>query len=304
MAVKRRNFDLADEVQDRSAEQFASELASSKPITEAMSVTETSVTEGTVNVIYRLKDTTKNGRVHIDGCADAWNPKLNRMDRIWLLTGTQTIWQTELGEVLKDRDFIRSNKRQITFEGRVLRVASYDKLMIEFLEASPHYMGNPNNKTISRTPFYKWDPVAQQKAAMAKKMLGVQMVVKANEQQPDKMKRHAFFLGIPMVDEMGIPKTDEGIRMDYMTYASDNPELFQNSFGSKEVDVKYMVRRAILDAKIDVGSGHGRIVWAKTGGYIANVPMNMEATVYLTELALTNSQEGKTFLEQLQENIK
>ena len=302
MAASKKSFDLADEVHDKTAEIFASNLAAATPVTEPTHVS------GEVNVVYRLKDTTKNGRVHIDGCADAWNPKLNggkgRMDRIWLLTGTQTIWQSELGDIIKDKDFIRANKRMITFEGRVLRVPSYDTLMIEFLENSPHYMGNPNNKTISKTPFYKWDPVAQQKAAMAKEMLGVQMVVEANKQPLEKMRRHAFYLGIPMNDEMGIPKTEDGIRLDYMRYANSNPEQFRNSLGSKEVDVKYLVRRAILDAKIDIGSGHGRMAWAKTGGYICSVPQGMEATAYMTELALSTSDEGKAFLEQLQENVK
>ncbi len=303
MAATRKSFDLADEVQDRTSEKFASDLAASTPPT-----TETPTYTGEVNVVYRLKDTTKNGRVYIDGCADAWNPKLDggkgRMDRIWLLTGAQTIWQSELGEVLKDVNYIRSNKRQICFEGRVLRVPDYDTMMIQFLEASPHYMGNPHKKVISRTPFYKWDPIAQQKAAMEKAMLSVRMVTKANEQPVEKMRRHAFFLGILAYDEMGIPKTDEGIRMDYMLYAQSNPVIFKESLDSKEVDVKYMVRRAILDTKINTGSGFGKMVWAKTGGYICTVPQGFEATAYMTELALTNSEEGKAFLAQLQENVK
>lgn len=302
--AKRRSFELADEVQDRTSEQFASDLAVSNSLNPTPVSESEPVNTSVVNVIYRLRDTSKNGRVHIDGCADAFNPKLNRMDRIWLLTGVQTIWQSELGEILKDPNFIRSNKRSITFEGRVLRVPNYDTLMIEFLEASPHYMGNPNNKTISKTQFYKWDPVAQQRAAMEKKMRGIQMILEAEKQPLEKMRRHAFYLGIAMNDEMGIPKTEEGIRMGYMAYAQDNPDQFKASLGSKEVDVKYMVRRAIIDSKINIGSGHGRMVWAKTGGYIGSVPQSMEATGYLTELALSNTDEGTRFLAELQENVK
>jgi hypothetical protein len=298
MAVTRKMVDEANENVATTGEQFASELA----------ITSNYVRPAEF-VIYRLTDTKKNGRVHIDGVADAWNPKLEngkgRMDRIWLLTGAQTIWQSELGDLLKDKEYLRTSKRSLIFESRVLRVPIYDKLAIEFLEANPSYVGDgtTERKTTSRISYYKWDTAKQQKAAMAKKMLGVQMVAKANEQPVEKMRQHAFFLGISLVDEMGIPKTDDGIRMDYMVYANDNPEQFQSSLDSKEVSVKYLVRRAILDAKIDIGSGHGRMKWAKTGGYICTVPAGMEATRYLMDLALTNTPEGESFLKQLQENL-
>jgi hypothetical protein len=44
-------------------------------------------------------------------------------------------------------------------------------------------------------------------------------------------------------------------------------------------------------------------MWAGNGGFIGKIPQHRKPLEYLTELAMTNSQEGKQFKEQLESII-
>jgi hypothetical protein len=115
-----------------------------------------------------------------------------------------------------------------------------------------------------------------------------------------KMRKLASFLGVIFYDDLGQPKTDEGIRTELMIKADNDPVGFSKYLDSKEVDIAYMVKRAILDAKIDLTGQSGNAIWANGKGFIAKIPSTRKPYEYLTELAMTNSDEGKAFLEQLQ----
>jgi hypothetical protein len=132
-------------------------------------------------------------------------------------------------------------------------------------------------------------------------VLELQMVTKANAQPLEKMKKHAFYLGISLTDELGRVKPEDRLRMDYMLAAKRNPQTFKDSLDSKEVDVRFKIREAILDNKIDIGRGDGKVYWGKGGGLIGNVPRDTDSVRFLTDLALTPNQEGKEFLEKLNE---
>ena len=129
------------------------------------------------------------------------------------------------------------------------------------------------------------------------------MVMKAKDMPADKMRKHASYLGVVFVDELGQQKTDDGIRAQYMLAAKRRPAFFQQTMDSKEVEVQYLVKQAIISAKIDLGKGGGSIYWA-AGGFITKVPQGRKPVEYLTEFAMTNSDEGKSFLEQLQTRMK
>jgi hypothetical protein len=91
-----------------------------------------------------------------------------------------------------------------------------------------------------------------------------------------------------------------------MLYAKRNPFLFRDLINnkSKEVEISYLIKKGILSAKIDVGSQPGRAFWANGGGLIGIIPPKRQALDYLTELALTNTEEGRTFQKQLNETMK
>lgn len=249
--------------------------------------------------IYKLVDTKRNAPVNIDGIDDVINPKTGRPERIWLLSGADSIWQTDLVELLKDKNYVSQNRRSLRFEGKILRIPTWDKLAIEFADNCRHNIGNPKRKTGSKLEFFEYDPQKQAKAALDKEMLELDMAIIAKETDATTMMKHASFLGIQMIDELGRPKTEDGVRREYMLAAKRNPQLFKQTVASKEVEVHFMIKKCILDSKIDLGKENNNAYWSNNGGVICKIPANRKPLEYLTEFALTNSREGQEFLDNL-----
>lgn len=252
-------------------------------------------------VIFKLASSSRNGRVYIDGIDDAvMNPKTGKRERIWLLNSADSIWQSDLLELIKDKDFMRRNRRSLLFEGGVCRIPVWDERALEFARACRHNIGSKDRRTGSKYEFIEYDPVKQQEAALQKEYFEIEMVIKAKEMPTDKMKKLANFLGISFNDDLGQYKGDDGIRRELIIHAKRNPKNFEKYIDSKEVEVAYMVKKAILDAKIDLTAQEGNAIWAGGKGFIAKIPTLRKPLEYLTELAMTNSEEGKTFKEQLE----
>lgn len=251
-------------------------------------------------VIFKLVDTKKKGRVYIDGIDDdILNPNTKRRERIWLIAGTSSIWSSELTEQLKDKDFVRNNRRSLQFEAGILRVPSWDERQLEFIRNCRHLIDNPSRRSGSKFEFFEYNPAKQQAEALKREMLEIDMAIAARELPVEKARKLASFFGVVFFDELGQPKSDDGIRRELMIIAKRDPRKFQQSLESKEVEVAYLIKKAIIDAKISL-MGNGNVTWA-TGGFIAKVPTAKQGQVhqYLLELAMTNSDEGKAFLEQL-----
>lgn len=262
------------------------------------------ITDGTSVVEHRFivfKSTNKKRRRYwLDGiCDNVQNPKTKRRERIWLLNGADSIWQSELIELLKDKEYVSKNRRSIPFEEGMALVKSDDERAIEFLRAHKENVGK--NRTIkSKKSFYEYDAAEEQKMRLDRQMLKIDMVIKAKEMTGDKMRKLASFFNISFVDELGMPKQDDGIRAELMILADNRPHDFAKYIDNKEVEVSYMVKRAIIDAKIDLTGQQGNAIWAGGKGFICKIPAGRKPYEYLTELAMTNSEDGKKFLEQLQ----
>jgi hypothetical protein len=254
-------------------------------------------------IIYKLVNTKKKGRVHIDGIDDVINPATGKLERIILLAGAPSIWAKDLVETLKDKDYVRQNRRSLTFENGVLRVPSWDTQALEWIKCCRHCIDNPSRRSGSKFEFFEYNPRKQEEAAMKREMLSLDMAIAAKEMESEKMTKLASFLGIQFIDELGRQKTEDGIRRELMLRAKNDPERFQKLIGSKEVEVAYLVTRAIIDAKIDLGGTAGNVVWADGGGFIAKIPLSRKPKEYLIELALSHSEEGRKFLDGLQHMI-
>lgn len=256
--------------------------------------------------IFKLVNTKKKGRMYIDGIDDdILNPNTGKRERIWLLSGSSSIWSSDLVEQLKDKDYVRNNRRSLQFEGGILRVPAWDERALEFIRNCRHLIDNPNRRTGSKFEFFEYNPAKQQAEALKREMLEIDMAIAAKEMPIDRARKMASFFGIVFYDELGQPKTDDGIRRELMLFAKKDPKRFESALDSKEVEISYLVKRAILDAKIDTGGADGNAKWA-SGGFIAKVPTSQKKDVhkYLVELAMTNSAEGKEFMEQLYVRVK
>jgi len=104
----------------------------------------TSSNTGTTFKIFKLSDTKKNGRYHMEGIDDVWNEKKGRMERIRLLRGYPSIWVEDQKGL--EKSFVEQNRRSLIFDRRVLRIADYDVEALEFLNLCNANLDNPNKK--------------------------------------------------------------------------------------------------------------------------------------------------------------
>lgn len=255
-----------------------------------------------VFVIFKLCDNTKDGGVHIHGEEDVFNPKTKGIERVRCLLGVETIWMKEQKDITPE--YVKANLRKFSFPrgAKILSISEKDKTGLEFLRVSNSNIGNKNKRSGSRYEFFEYNPAKQQQEALAKEMLEIEMAIQASKEPVEAMRKHANYLGIIAFDEFGIPKGDEGIRREYIIAAKRNPGKFQKTLGSKEVEVSYLIRKAISENLIDLGGHTGNISWG-AGGFIANVPVGRNTHEYLVELALTNSEDGTRFLSRLNDLI-
>lgn len=261
--------------------------------------------EGVYNVIFKLVKK-KRGRLHLDNFSDPVpNPENNNVpERMCLLAGATDVWESKCENILKDKERYNRARRgmDIIFLDGVCRVRSSDTLRLKFLRLHPKNVGDRKTGSVS-SDFYEYSPAREQEDRLKKQMMKTQMVIKANEMDCSENgygRKIAVFLGIKMADEeLGIPKEPNAIKTELVLRADSDPVTFQKYVDSREVEVQWMVRKAIGDVKIDLGGASGNVTWSNGKGFIAKIPSTRKPLEYLTELALTNSDEGRQFLEQL-----
>lgn len=254
-------------------------------------------------VIFRLVRK-KQRRLRIDGiCDNCKNPKTGKRERTYLIRGASSIWQSELTDIIKDIDkrnsYINKNRTSLLFEDGICRIPVDDENQLEYARVNIHNVGK-NRGGAGKYDYYEYDAAEEQKYRLEKQMHRIKMISKANEMPEDKMKKLAAFLGISFIDELGMPKGMDGVRAELMIRADTQPDQFEKYLDSKEVEISWLVRRAILDTKIDLTAQGGNAIWAGGKGFIAKIPAGRKAYEYLTELAMTNSEDGRTFREQLE----
>ena len=280
-------------------------LSGEQKNTEALSlgeqeiVTELRQDRGVRYHIFKLLANTRKGGVHVPGVDDVINPATGKMERIRLLSGVDTIWVKEQKDITPE--YIRNNMRSLTFVRgtKILRIPEWDTTALEFARITRHNVGSSSNKTGSHFEFYEYDPAREQEEMFKREALELEMAILAKEMPAEKMRKHAAFLGIRLIDDLGLPKTDDGLRREYMVYAKRNPEYFQKTKDSKEIDIMWMIKRGILDSKIEIGREPGKIYWSNGGGLIGVMSKQDTPEKYLLNLALTNTQEGEAFRDQL-----
>lgn len=256
--------------------------------------------------IFKLVDTKKKGGTYIPNIDDVINPETGREERARLLVGVDSIWIKDQKHL--DPDYIKQNAKSLNFPrgAKCLRIPDWDKTALQFARLCRHNIGSPNRKTGSKFEFFEYDPARQAAEALERESLEIDMAIVARELDEKTMKKYFSFLKLPLHDELGELKTTDLLRKELMLYAKRNPKQFQDLVNnkSKEVEINYLIRKGILSAKIDIGSQPGRAFWANGGGLIGVIPSSKQPADYLTELALTNTEEGRTFQKQLKETIK
>lgn len=252
-------------------------------------------------VVFKLVDTKKKGRVYLDAINDTMHPQSGKVERMRLLAGVDSVWLKDQKDVTED--YAKMNRRQLIFEGKILRVPSWDTTAIEFLRLSSHCIDNPKRRTGSKTEFFEWNPKKQAEEALKKQHFMIDAMQKALTVDEETMKKHALYLNVSFIDEVGFAKTSESIRRDYALKAQQDPERFMQTFGSPLVEISFLVKKALSDSKIDLGRERNKAYWA-TGKFICSIPPHQVAHTYLVEFASAGSPEANDFLEQLKMTVK
>lgn len=251
--------------------------------------------------IFKLVDNNRKGGVYIPNVDDVVNPATGNVERIRLLSGVSSIWIKDQKDLTPE--YIRQNGRSLNFPRghKIMRIAAHDKTALEFCRLCNSNVGNPNRVSSSRFQFFEYDFAAAETEAYEKENFELEMAILAKQEKPEVMRKHAAFLGIRMVNDMGERKSDDGVRKEYVMYAKRNPAYFKDTMNTPQIEVSWMVRKAIADSLIEIGREPGKIFWAKGGGMICVVPQTIQPQDYLTQLAMTNNDEGIAFKEQLKQ---
>lgn len=254
-------------------------------------------------LIFKLVNSSTKGGVYLPSIDDVVNPETGKVERIRLLSGVDSIWQKDQKDITPE--YARKNLREISFPRgiKIRRVKNTDATMIEFLRLTNANIGNKNRISASRFEIYEYDSAAAEKEAFEKEDFELEVALLAKQEKLENMKKHAAFLGIRLINDIGEPKSEDGIRREYVIYAKRNPHYFKQTMNTEQIALSWLVRKAIADALIDIGREPGKVFWSKGGGMICVMPPNSNAQDYLTELAMTNSEEGKNFKEQLQKIV-
>ena len=290
IGVQEANFSQQSEVvQSRQYEESSAAL------------NEAPVATGNTFKIFKLSDTKKNGKYHMEGIDDVWNEKKGRMERIRLLRGYPSIWVEDQKGL--EKSFVEQNRRSLIFDRRVLRVAEYDVEALEFLSLCNANLDNQNRKGTRKVTFFQWNPQRTAELERAKRVAKVEAIKYASLASDEEMRKHCNYLGISFVDELGMPKSLEALRNDYELYAEAQPNKFMQSAGSKEVEIAFIVKKALIDNKIDTTTKRGSAYWSGDGGFICKIPADKKPQNYLVEFAMFSQDESRAFLEQLKKLV-
>lgn len=247
-------------------------------------------------VIFKLKGNQKKG-VYIDGTDDVINPKTGKAERIRLLTGISSIWMSDQKDV--DKEYIRNNRRSLEFKARICRINKMDTAALEFARMCNSNLEVKNRLRAPRFEFFEYDPAKQAEESLKKEMLELEMAIKAKEMDSDTLKKYASFIGVHLVNELAQVKPESALRQEVMLYAKKNSTVFQAMVDNvQEIEIHWQIKSAIISNQIDIAKQPGSAYWG-SGGFITKMASKMNPVKQLTELAMTNTTEGREFLSKL-----
>ena len=108
---------------------------------------------------------------------------------------------------------------------------------------------------------------------------------------------------------VGSPNNKTGSQFEFYEYnpAREAEELMKKdllelemAILAKEMPEDKIIRRDILDGKLDIKRNENKVYWAQGGGLIGAFSRNENPETYLVNLALSNTQDGNDFKQQLQ----
>jgi hypothetical protein len=254
------------------------------------------VDETPANIVLKLADGVRRGGVNVDGEDYVFDPKSKKQRKVRLLKGVSTIFVDEQKDI--DKEYINRNKRTLEFANKVYTIPPHDKTAIQFAEICNSNIDNPNRFGVKPVYFTVWNPLKEAQLAEAEELKMLEAMQNAAVMPEDKMMRHAVYLKIPLIDELGGRAKPQAIRTLYMRKAKQQPQTFLDSAENPEVDISWAVISLVINGTIDLNKQANQAYW-NDGGYITNIPHGEDATSYLVQYALIDGEQNRNFKSQI-----
>lgn len=210
------------------------------------------------------------------------------------LEGVSTIYEEEQDHL---SDTKKTQRPDIRFAKGFLRVPANKPTLIKFLTSSNMFDKKSNRMSGTRAIYTMLDFEEQEEKEVAKTETKMEAMKMAMEAPIEVFIPHSKYLGIKFVNGYGVERSERAIRVDYITYAEKNPEIFIKTYNNPLVKVQYLVSKAMQVGMIDQSSIKGQAVWGDTKKFIAQIPDNKDTLTFLSEFSLT--ERGKEFYAQL-----
>ena len=254
-------------------------------------------------ITFKLSNSNREGGVIIPAIQNAKNPKTGIDERMRLLVGINQIWLSEQKGL--DPEYVKNNLREIKFARKIrhIHIPVSDASFIEFMRMSIHCVNGVNGQPNTKFSFYEYDADKEAEEALGLELLELEMAGEVSKMTDSQVKDFSRFLKLHTFDAVtGTEKPTKSLRTQLMLHAKRTAPEFKKLIGDKkpEVELFNKIQGFITDNKIDISTTPGRAFWANGGGLIGVIPANTTPVKHLTELALTNSEAGRTFKKQVE----
>lgn len=209
-----------------------------------------------------------------------------------------------VSEQPKEKDvidqLIQQTRRRNFLDGKLI-VEGYEKMLLLYLSICS-WNSESLFKTTTSTAIFTPQNSERLATVESEKLDMIEEAMKyAREASLTKMLIHSAFLGIPTTDyDSGNELTEKEIRIEYRKAASKNPQSFIESYGNKQLEIKYYIDKALLNGTISNKFNPNKATWGKGNTVICDISglkTNDAISQALFEFAKTA--EGEEFVIQL-----
>ena len=209
-----------------------------------------------------------------------------------------------VSEQPKEKDvidqLIQQTRRRNFLEGKMI-IEGYEKMLLLYLSICS-WNSESLFKTSTSTAIFT--PQNSEKIATveSERLDMIEEAMKyAREATPTKMLIHSAYLGIATTDyDSGNELTEKEIRTEYRKAASKNPKGFIESYGNKQLEVKYYIDKALLNGTINNKFNPNKATWGTNNTVITDISgLKSNEAISQALFEFSKTEAGEEFVIQL-----
>lgn len=195
---------------------------------------------------------------------------------------------------------IQQTRRRNFLDGKLI-VEGYEKMLLLYLSICSWNTESIFKTTTSTGIFTpqnsdKIASVESEKLDMIEKAMGY-----AREASYTKMLIHSAFLGISNKHfDSDNDLTEKELRTEYRKVASRNPKVFIESYGNKQLEVKYFIDQALIKGTINNKLNVNKAAWGSSNTVICDISgLKTNEAISQALFDFSKTEEGEEFVIQL-----